>query len=96
MKQRILFEGEIGDASIDECIQKLIEKARETGEDVFLHWNGATMRITSEDNCIEVLNGFNEQWHSRCLLAMERTGDILHVDALSEKIIRVIKELMKD
>lgn len=95
MKRRILFEGEFGDRSIDECIPQLIKTARETGEDVFLRWNGATMRITSEDTVATVMNDFNEQCHAMSLFAQERQGDILHVDDLSAKIARVIKKMME-
>lgn len=95
MKERRLFDGEIGDSSIDVCIPKLIDMASETGEDVFLRWNGATMRITKDDTIATVMNDFNEQCHAMSLFALERNGDILHVDDLSDKITGLIKKLME-
>ena len=96
MKERRLFDGEIGDNSIDVCIPKLIDIAKETGEDVFLRWNGATMRIDKNDTIDTVMNDYNEQCHAQNLFALERRGGIIHIYDLSNKIAGLIKKLMSE
>lgn len=49
MKQKLLFEGELSDVDIENVFPTLISKANEEGEDVFLRWNGATVRIGPKD-----------------------------------------------
>ena len=49
MKQRLLFEGELSDLDIENVFLELIGKAIEIDDDVFLRWNGATLRIRPKD-----------------------------------------------
>jgi len=49
MKQRLLFEGELSDVALENVFPTLISKAVETDDDVFLRWNGATIRVEPTD-----------------------------------------------
>ena len=49
MKQRLLFEGELSDVTLENVFPTLISKAIETDDDVFLRWNGATIRVEPTD-----------------------------------------------
>lgn len=49
MKQGLLFEGELSDPGLDEVLPKLISKAAETEQDVFVRWNSATIRVSPTD-----------------------------------------------
>lgn len=59
MKQRILFDGELTDGPLDKELSLLIEKSKELGEDVFLRWNGATIRVNG-DCSVDALMGVYE------------------------------------
>ena len=49
MKERLLFEGELIDMTLENVFPTLISKAVETDDDVFLRWNGATIRVKPTD-----------------------------------------------
>ena len=49
MRQRLLFEGELSDVALENVFPTLISKAVETDDDVFLRWNGATIRVEPTD-----------------------------------------------
>jgi len=61
MKQRLLFEGELSDPGLDEVLPKLISKAIETEQDVFVHWNSATIRVRATDTVDELMAEYEEQ-----------------------------------
>lgn len=63
MKQRLLFEGELSDPGLDEVLPKLISKAIETEQDVFVRWNSATIRVSPTSTVEELMAKYDEQLH---------------------------------
>ena len=61
MKQSILFEGELSDPGLDEVLPKLLSKARETEQDVFVHWNSATIRVRPASTVEDLIAEYDEQ-----------------------------------
>jgi hypothetical protein len=61
MKQRLLFEGELSDPELDKVLPKLISKAIETEQDVYVRWNGVTLRVSSTDTVDMLMAKYNEQ-----------------------------------
>lgn len=60
MKQRLLFEGQLGDGDIENVFPILIRKVQEVGEDVFLRWNGATIRVEEKDTPDTLMKKYDE------------------------------------
>lgn len=96
MKERILFEGELSDKSIEGCLIELIGLSKQIGEEVFLRWNGITLRISAKDTFDGLLKKYDEQCHAASLLAMECNGEIVKVDALASKFAKAVKKFMYD
>ena len=61
MKQRLLFEGELSDVSLENVFPTLISKAVETDDDVFLRWNGATIRVESTDTIDTLMQKYDKE-----------------------------------
>ena len=61
MKQRLLFEGELSDLDIENVFLELIGKAIEIDDDVFLRWNGATLRIRPKDTPETLMAEYEKQ-----------------------------------
>lgn len=61
MKQRLLFEGELSDGYIESVLPSLIYRANEEGEDVFLRWNGTTVRIGPKDTPEKLMAEYEKQ-----------------------------------
>ena len=61
MKQRLLFEGELSDVTLENVFPTLISKAVETDDDVFLRWNGATIRVESTDTIDTLMQKYDKE-----------------------------------
>ena len=61
MKQRILFEGELGDVTLKNVCPTLISKAIEVNDDVFLRWNGATIRVEPTDTIDTLMQKYDKE-----------------------------------
>lgn len=61
MKQRLLFEGELSDVALKNVFPTLISKAVETDDDVFLRWNGATIRIEPTDTIDTLMQKYDKE-----------------------------------
>lgn len=59
MKQRLLFEGELSE-KLDKVFPTLVSKAVETGEDVFLRWNNATIRVEPTDTIDTLMKKYDK------------------------------------
>lgn len=59
MKQRLLFEGELSE-ELDKVFPTLVSKAVETGEDVFLRWNDATIRVEPTDTIDTLMKKYDK------------------------------------
>lgn len=60
MKQRLLFEGELSDVTLENVFPTLISKAVETDDDVFLRWNGATIRVEPTDTIDTLMQKYDK------------------------------------
>lgn len=96
MKERRLFEGELADRSIEGCMMELIGLSKQIGEDVFLRWNGMTLRISEKDTPEGLMQEYDQQCHAAFLLSMEYNGDLIKVDELALKLAKGIKKFLKD
>ena len=61
MKQRILFEGELGDVTLKNVCPTLISKAIEVNDDIFLRWNGATIRVEPTDTIDTLMQKYDKE-----------------------------------
>ena len=61
MRQRLLFEGELSDQTIENVFPALISKAIEADEDVFLRWNGATVRVEPKDTIDTLMQKYDKE-----------------------------------
>ena len=61
MKQRLLFEGELSDMELENVFPTLISKAVETDDDVFLRWNGATIRVEPTDTIDTLMQKYDKE-----------------------------------
>ena len=96
MKERVLFEGELGDQSIELVLPELIAKAREMRDEVFLRWNGATIRINGCDSVESLIREYEQQIHCFSLGAMEQAGDLITMRQVENKLKDVVRFLFKD
>ena len=60
MRQRLLFEGELSDVDLENVFPTLISKAVETDDDVFLRWNGATIRVEPTDTIDTLMKKYDK------------------------------------
>lgn len=89
MKQRLLFEGELSDPGMDEVLPKLISKAAETEQDVYVHWNSATIRVSPTDTVDELMAEYEEQLRVNAManrLKAPRDGRDKHLYRIKNKI----------
>lgn len=61
MRQRLLFEGELSDVALENVFPTLISKAVETDDDVFLRWNGATIRVEPTDTIDTLMQKYEKE-----------------------------------
>ena len=61
MRQRLLFEGELSDVTLENVFPTLISKAVEIGDDVFLRWNGATVRVEPTDTIDALMQKYDKE-----------------------------------
>ena len=93
MRKYTLFEGELLDGSINEVVPGLIQSAKLKNEDVFLRWNGTTVRITPESSPESVYESYKNQLHKEGLAAKECAGELVSYKELGDKIARYLKVL---
>lgn len=89
MKQRLLFEGELSDPGLDEVLPKLISKAAETEQDVFVRWNSATIRVSPTDTVDGLMAEYEEQLRVNAManrLKAPRDGRDKHLYRINNKI----------
>ena len=58
IKESIIFEGTPGD-DITDAITVATSKAKELNEDVFIRWNGATVRVSPYDDENDILSDYD-------------------------------------
>ena len=61
MKERLLFEGELSDVTLENVFPTLISKAIEADDAVFLRCNGATIRVEPTDTIDTLLQKYDKE-----------------------------------
>ena len=94
MIQRRLYVGQLGDGEIQDVIPQFIKEANEIGEEVFLRWNGITIQIRPEDKVDSLVCEYTEKLRAIGLLQQEREKKLIHIDDLSRKIEKAIRNFI--
>ena len=90
MEQRVLFEGTLGGESIDKAIPVAISKAKDLDEDVFIRWNGATVRVNSKDTMSSVHAKYNRELANLSLINLNDSGELISKRELAKKIAKFV------
>lgn len=93
LKQRIIFEGTTGD-DINFAIPLVINKAKDINDDVFLNWNGVTIRIAPNSTVRKVLADYNRGLHLLSLEVQESNGELIKKKVLTDKLASYIMNIM--
>ena len=86
MKQRLLFEGEVGDEKLEKVLPVLICSAIETNESIFLRWNGATVCIEPTDTIDTVMQKYEKEIKLIDLANSPRDGRDKHLYRIRNRI----------
>lgn len=61
MKERLLYEGELSDVTLENVFPALISKAVETDDNVFLRWNCATIMVEPTDTIDTLMQKYDKE-----------------------------------
>lgn len=89
IKERILFEGTTGD-NINEAILIAINKTKELDEDVFIRWNGATVRVNSKDTLASAYAKYERELSKIDLVTLNDNGELISKRELAKKIANLM------
>lgn len=95
IKESIIFEGTPGD-DITDCIIVATSKAKELNEDVFIRWNGATVRISPDDDENDILSDYDVELKKIDLYSMRKHGELFTKTELAKKIAFVITKFLSN
>ena len=84
IKKSIIFEGTPGD-DITDCIIVATSKAKELNEDVFIYWNGATVRVSPDDDENSILSSYDVELNKIDLYNLRRHGELFTKIELAKK-----------
>ena len=84
MKQYVIYDSEPGD-SIYRNIEKCVLIREQSGGDIFLRFNGCTMRIDGDDDADTVYQKYQEGLHRISLHNAEKNG-FIDWEEIKEKI----------
>ena len=93
IKESIIFEGTPGD-DITDGIMVATNKAKELNEDVFIRWNGATVRVSPDDDENSILSDYDVELNKIDLYNMRRHGELFTKIELAKKIASVITKFL--
>lgn len=95
MKESIIFEGTLGE-HINDIIPDVINRRNELNEDVFIHWNGATIRVTEKDDKNSILKSYYKELAKINLYTKQQNGELISKDELASKIASIITKCLND
>lgn len=95
IKESIIFEGTPGD-DITDAITVATNKAKELNKDVFIRWNGATVRVSPIDDENNILSDYNVELKKRKLYNMSKRGELFTKIELAKKIASVITKFLSN
>ena len=93
MKEYKLYEGQLCDDSLEKVIPSIINKAIQSKDDVFLRWNGKTMRVTPNSTLDDVLGDYETQCNESSIVYKKQVGQLIDTDVLAKKLVNIIKNL---
>lgn len=93
MKEYKLYEGELCDDALEKVIPSVINKAVLLKDDVFLRWNGKTMRVTPKSTLDEVLGDYETQCSESGIVYRKQVGELIDTEVLAKKIVNILKNL---
>lgn len=94
MKESIIFEGTLGE-DISDIIPSVINRRNELNEDVFIRWNGATIRVKEKDDKISILTNYYKELDKICLYTKQQNGELISKDELANKISSIIMKYLE-
>lgn len=95
IKESIIFGGTPGD-DINDVIPVTISKAKELNKDVFIRWNGATVRVSPDKDKNSILSDYNVELKKIDLYNMRKQGEIITKTELAKKIASVITNFLSN
>lgn len=95
IKESIIFEGTPGD-DITGAITVATSKAKELNKDVFIRWNGATVRVSPIDDENSILSDYDVELNKRELYNMRERGELFTKIELAKKIASVITKFLSN
>ena len=95
IKESIIFEGTPGD-DITDAITVATSKAKELNKDVFIRWNGATVRVSPIDDENSILFDYAVELNKRELYNMRERGELFTKIELAKKIASVITKFLSN
>lgn len=93
MKESIIFEGNLGNDIID-AITVATSKAKELNEDVFIRWNGATVRVSPDSDKNSILSDYDVELNKIELYNMRERGEVFTKIELAKKIASAITKFL--
>ena len=93
MKESIIFEGNLGN-DITDVIPIAINKAKELNEDVFIRWNGATVRVSPDSDKNSILSDYDIELNKIDLYNMRERGEVFTKIELAKKIASAITKFL--
>lgn len=93
MKKCTLYDGELNDIDINNVVGKVIEMRKESDNDVFLRWNGATMRITKTSTVQEVLDDYDRQTNAMNLLWKKEHNLLFDAETVANKLLKFLASI---
>lgn len=95
IKESIIFEGIPGD-DITDAINVATNKAKELNKDVFIRWNGATVRVSPVDDKNSILSDYDVELKKRDLYNMYEHGELFTKIELAKKIASGITKFLSN
>lgn len=95
MKESIIFEGTTGD-DINDVISVVINRRNELNEDVFIRWNGATLRVEEKDDKNSILKKYYKELVKIDLYTKEQNGELISKTQLADKISSIIMKYLNN
>lgn len=94
MKESIIFEGTLGE-DINDVVLSVINRRKELNEDVFIRWNGATVRVTEKDDKNSILKKYYKELVKIDLYTKQQNGELISKDELANKISSIIMKYLE-
>lgn len=94
IKESIIFEGAFGD-DLNDIIPDVISKRNELNKDVFIRWNGATIRVKEEDDKNSILKKYYKELVKVDLYNKHQNNELISKQEFADKISSIIMKYLK-